>query len=111
MLLSFNGTLVYQLGAWAPGATSAVIDFVLLEAVRWGCDAGMHTLDLGRTELSDTHLRDFNRAWGARETVLAYHELRDQPPTRERARGSWTGPLIRHSPSVVGRILGEALCR
>lgn len=111
VLLSFNGTLVYQLGAWAPGATSAVLDLVMLEAVRWGCNAGMHTLDLGRTELSETHLRDFNRSWGARESVLAYHELRDQPPVRERAGGSWTRPLIRHSPSVVGRIFGEELCR
>ena len=111
VLLSFNGALVYQLGAWAPGATSAVMDLVLLEAVRWGCDAGMHTFDLGRTDLADTHLRDFNRAWGAKESVLAYHELRDEPPARKRAGGFWTGPLIRHSPSVVGRMLGEALCR
>jgi hypothetical protein len=111
VLLSFNDTLIYQLGARGPGATSAVMDLVLLEAIRWGCDAGMHTLDLGRTELSDAGPREFNLSWGARESVLAYHQLRDQSPARERTGGSWTRPLIRHSPSAVGRVLGEALCR
>jgi CelD/BcsL family acetyltransferase involved in cellulose biosynthesis len=112
VLLCFNGGLVYGYDASDPAAPPRTDDLLVLEAIRWGCQAGMRTLDLGRTALSDAGLREFKLSWGAEESVLAYHQLRDEPPpARERVSGSWTGPLIRRSPSIVGRLLGEAHCR
>jgi hypothetical protein len=109
VLLCFNGRLVYGYGAADRGAPPRAEDLLVLEAIRWGCQAGMHTLDLGRTALSDVAVREFKLSWGAEESVLAYHQLRDEPPpAHERAGGTWTGPLIRRSPSIVGRLLGES---
>jgi hypothetical protein len=108
VLLCFNGKLVYGYGAADRAAPPRLDDLLVLEAIRWGCQAGMRTLDLGRTALSDAGLREFKLSWGAEESVLAYHQLRDEPPAHERASGAWIGPLIRRSPSIVGRLLGES---
>ena len=108
VLLCFNGRLVYGYGAADRAAPPRPDDLLVLEAIRWGCHAGMRTLDLGRTALSDVGVREFNLSWGAEESVLAYHQLRDDPPPApEQAGGSWTGPLIRRSPSIVSRLVGE----
>jgi hypothetical protein len=108
ILLCFNGRLVYGYSAADRAAPPRPDDLLVLEATRWGCHAGMHTLDLGRTAFADVGLREFKLSWGAEESVLAYHQLRDEPPAHERASGTWIGPLIRRSPSIVGRLLGES---
>lgn len=65
-----------------------------------------------RTALPDTGLRAFNLSWGAAERTLDYHLLDDRAPAaHERAGGSWSEPLIRRGPSMVGRLLGETHCR
>lgn len=108
VLLCFNGRLVYGYGAADRAAPPRPEDLLVLEAVRWGCHAGMPTLDLGRTALSDVGVREFKLSWGAEESVLAYHQLRDDPPPApKQAGGSWTGLLIRRSPSIVSRLVGE----
>jgi hypothetical protein len=112
VLLCFNGRLVYRYGASDRAAPPSADDLLILEAIRWGCQGAMHSLDLGGAALSDRELREFKLSWGAEERVLAYHQLRDDPPeTGDRAAGSWAAPLIRRSPSIAGRLLAEALFR
>jgi hypothetical protein len=109
VLTSFNRILTFQYGACAEGERSGPArDLVVLAAIRWGCEAGMHTLDLGREDADDG--LDFKLSLGAEERLVAYRQLRDDPPPRRcRDRGAWTAPLIRHTPAMVSRLLGEAL--
>jgi hypothetical protein len=111
LLTSFNRTLAYHYGACAEDeASNLAHDLVLLAAIRWGCEAGMHTLDFGREGFEDDSARDFKRSLGAVERFLAYRQLRDDPPPPpRRARGAWAAPLIRHTPAIVSRLFGEAL--
>jgi hypothetical protein len=106
VLLCFNGTVLLQYGASGTGAADALLR---VEAVRWGCRAGMRTLDLGRTAHGDERARELNLAWGAEERELAYHELGPETRARTgRTPGAWAAPLIRNSPAVVGRLIGDA---
>jgi hypothetical protein len=113
VFLCFNGTLRYECGAAEAGAPpDQPHDLLLLEAVRWGCAAGMRRLSLGRTPFGCTGLREFKLSWGAEERVLEFHEIGDGPPRAPaQASGSWAAPLIRHSPPIVSRVLAEALYR
>lgn len=103
---SFNRTLAYQYGGPAPDGDG---DPVLRAAVRWGCRAGMRTLELGRIELDDERRRGLMLSLGAQEALLDYRELRDDEPRQRRARLAWTAPLIRRTPLVVSRAVGEAV--
>ncbi len=127
VFLAFNGTLVYKYGASDPAALGKRPNNLLfLEAIRWGCQAGMHTLDMGRTDIGHDSLRDFKLSWGANERTLEYHELSDAPAraaadadadAEAEAASATAGmarhiaPLIRRSPPIVGRMIGEALYR
>ncbi|HEX7298623.1 MAG TPA: GNAT family N-acetyltransferase [Solirubrobacteraceae bacterium] len=114
VFLAFNGTLIYKYGASDASALGKRPNNLLfLEAIRWGCEAGMHTLDMGRTDIGHESLREFKLSWGAEERTLEYHQLADGH--REAAQGMGlahkVAPLIRRSPPVVGRLVGAALYR
>jgi hypothetical protein len=107
VVLCFNGTVLLRYGGAGAGAAD---ELLRLEALQWGCYAGMRTLDLGRTACADGSERELKLAWGAEERELAYHELGDDAPVRSgRAPGAWAAPLIRHTPAFVGRAVGEAM--
>jgi CelD/BcsL family acetyltransferase involved in cellulose biosynthesis len=116
VFLAFNGTLIYKYGASDPAALGKRPNNLLfLEAIRWGCAEGIHTLDLGRTDIGHETLREFKASWGAHERTLEYHELGASP---RRATAESTGgmarhvaPIIRRSPPIVGRMIGAALYR
>ena len=114
VFLAFNGTLIYKYGASDPAALGKRPNNLLfLEAIRWGCAASMHTLDLGRTDIGHESLREFKASWGAHESTLEYHEFggapRDVESTGDVARH--LAPIIRRSPPIVGRMIGAALYR
>jgi CelD/BcsL family acetyltransferase involved in cellulose biosynthesis len=114
VFLAFNGTLTYKYGASDAAALSKRPNNLLfLEAIRWGCEAGMHTLDLGRTDIGHESLREFKLSWGAEERTLSYHELSDRQQRDAPGAGvaHRVAPLIRRSPPVVGRLVGAALYR
>jgi hypothetical protein len=72
----------------------------------------MHSLDLGRTDWDHQSLREFKLSWGAEERTLEYRHLgagQDRVDGSRIARRA--GPVIRHSPAFVGRLVGEALYR
>jgi CelD/BcsL family acetyltransferase involved in cellulose biosynthesis len=113
VFLAFNGTLVYKYGASDASALGKRPNNLLfLEAIRWGCAAGMHTLDLGRTDIGHESLREFKLSWGAEERTLEYHQLADRRrETEGMGLAHRVAPLIRRSPPVVGRLVGAALYR
>jgi CelD/BcsL family acetyltransferase involved in cellulose biosynthesis len=113
VFLAFNGVLTYKYGASNPAHLKLQPNNALLmEAIRWGCENGMHTFDLGRTDLENEGLRSFKRGWGTRERELAYSCL----PAREpgAARGGVPGVIktvITRTPPLTGRLIGTALYR
>jgi CelD/BcsL family acetyltransferase involved in cellulose biosynthesis len=114
VFLSFNGTLIYKYGASDPAALGKRPNNLLfLEAIRWGCENGMHTLDLGRTDSGHESLREFKLSWGAVERTLDYHELAEGEPSSSNGMGlaRRAAPIIRNSPPLVSRLIGEALYR
>jgi CelD/BcsL family acetyltransferase involved in cellulose biosynthesis len=113
VFLAWNQQLIYKFGAsdredWVRGANH----LVLWTAIRWGCQAGYRTLDLGRTDTEHDSLRAFKARWRAHEVPLIYTHLGAAP------RAARPGPasralahIIRRSPTVVCRTVGELLYR
>jgi len=114
VFLACNGRLIYKYGASDPAALGKRPNNLLfLEAISWGCENGMRSLDLGRTDLGHESLREFKLSWGAEETTLSYYELTDaeRRPSEGPGLAGRAAPLIRRSPPVVSRLIGEALYR
>jgi lipid II:glycine glycyltransferase (peptidoglycan interpeptide bridge formation enzyme) len=113
VFLAAGSTLTYKYGASRRRDLALRPNNLLfMEAIRWGCEHGLRTLDFGRTDLDNEGLLAFKRSWGATESPLAYTFLGKSNPDRppgpaQRAVSS----VIRHSPPVVGRLVGEALYR
>jgi CelD/BcsL family acetyltransferase involved in cellulose biosynthesis len=114
VFLTCNGTVTYKYSA----SDSASLrkrpnNLLLLEAIRWSCEAGFRTFDFGRTELENEGLRAFKRSWGATELSLDYTGLGDRrpEPEAESLRERLMSKTIRRSPVLVGRLAGEALYR
>jgi CelD/BcsL family acetyltransferase involved in cellulose biosynthesis len=105
--------LLYKYGASDPGALSLRPNNVLFsDVIRWAADDGLTSLDLGRTDLGHEGLRDFKRSWGADETTLAYTYAGKAAPSGDEGRaGRALASVIRRSPPVVGRAVGEMLYR
>ena len=114
VFLAYNGKLIYKYGASDPAALGKRPNNLLfLEAIRWGCEHGMRSLDLGRTDIGHESLREFKLSWGAEETTLRYYELTDaeRRPADGPGLAGRAAPLIRRSPPLVSRLIGEALYR
>ncbi len=113
--LHWNRTLTYKFGASQDDSLSLrPNNLIFWEAIRWGCEQGYAVLDMGRTSIENTGLRDFKGRWGAQETLLTYSMLssRDVRFTND---GSLLMPvmkgIIRKSPRWVCRAIGELLYR
>lgn len=113
VFLHFGGTLTYKYGASRRADLYLRPNNLLfMEAIRWGCENGMRTLDLGRTDLDNAGLLAFKRSFGPAESPLPYSYL--GAPRRDPARGlpgRALSTVIQHSPAGVGRLVGEALYR
>jgi CelD/BcsL family acetyltransferase involved in cellulose biosynthesis len=113
VFLSTGATLTYKYGASRRRHLGMRPNNLLfMEAIRWGCDHGRRILDFGRTDLANDGLRAFKRSWGADESALSYTYLGGRIPDQadgvpQRA----VKAVIRHSPPLVGRLIGEALYR
>lgn len=113
VFLVCNGTLTYKYGASdARHLDKRPNNLMMMQAIRWGCDRGCHTFDLGRTDLDNDGLRSFKRGWGAEESELSYtYVARSAPRGAGRLRKEVLEPAIRHGPPALGRIVGAALYR
>jgi CelD/BcsL family acetyltransferase involved in cellulose biosynthesis len=111
IFLTYNGTLTYKYGASDRRYLAKRPNNLLFaEAIRWGSANGISVLDFGRTDPENEGLRSFKRSWGADERSLVYTRLTKKPDEirRDRAKRPLRY-LIRHSPPLVGRLVGAAL--
>jgi CelD/BcsL family acetyltransferase involved in cellulose biosynthesis len=113
VFLRWNGTVIYKHSASDPSAWGLrPNNAVLWHAIRWACENGYSTFDLGRTDASNRGLRTFKRGWAVEEEPLSYAfigRLSDRPDRGGAAALAAT--VIRRSPPFVCRALGEALYR
>lgn len=113
LFLTWNRRLIYKYGAsdrahWKLGANF----LVHWTAMEWGCANGYRTYDFGRTDEGHESLREFKAAWGSTEVPLVYTHLGQSPHALGRGGGaSVFNQIIRHSPTVVCRAVGELLYR
>jgi CelD/BcsL family acetyltransferase involved in cellulose biosynthesis len=114
VFLTCNGTVTYKYSASDfASLKKRPNNLLLLEAIRWSCEAGFSTFDFGRTEVENEGLRAFKRSWGARELDLDYTCLADRAPepASESLRERIMSTTIQRSPALVGRLAGEAFYR
>jgi CelD/BcsL family acetyltransferase involved in cellulose biosynthesis len=113
VFLTFRDVLTYKYGASDERFLAARPNNLLfMEAIRWGCEHGMRTLDFGRTHWHQEGLRAFKLAWGAEERELRYRNLGGATaPGRSAQIERWLGAAIRRSPPLAGRVIGEVLYR
>ena len=112
LFLRWNDTLTYKYGASDPAFLALrPNDLIFWEAIRWGCAHGCTSLDLGRTDLDNTGLRDFKSRWGAVESSLSYTYSPIAPASQPGKLRHALGKLIRSAPPWVCRAIGEALYR
>jgi CelD/BcsL family acetyltransferase involved in cellulose biosynthesis len=111
--LQRDAVLTYKYGASDERFLAARPNNLLfMEAIRWGCEHGMRTLDFGRTHRHQEGLRAFKLAWGAEERELRYRNLGGATaPGRSAQIERWLGAAIRRSPPLAGRVIGEVLYR
>jgi len=113
VFLNFGDVLTYKYGASdARHLPSRPNNLLFMEAIRWGCEHGMRSLDFGRTDCGHESLRAFKLAWGAEERELRYTHVGGESGggghrTLERALGS----VLRRSPPLASRLVGELLYR
>ncbi len=113
LTLRHNRTLMYKYGcsdrsAGAVGGTQ----FLLWEAIREARDAGLHELDMGRSDWDNPGLIAFKDRWGASRSCLAYLRY---PACRERPRAEWPVRIAKRvfglAPSALANAAGRIVYR
>ena len=110
--------LVLAVAGTAVGAATGPENGLLFwHAIRTACEQGYRWFDFGRTDIGHEGLRNFKLSWGAVEEPIFYETLGAEtppPPAADGSEGMATrvlGTVIRHSPPLVCRAVGEALYR
>lgn len=113
VFLGWNRHLIYKYGASDPTAWRLRPNNLLFwKVMEWACADGYAVLDFGKTELSNRGLRDFKTRWGASELPLMYAVISDRPPQpRGKLMSTLLARIIRASPPLTGRLIGELLYR
>jgi CelD/BcsL family acetyltransferase involved in cellulose biosynthesis len=113
VFLHWQQTLTYKYAASSgEGQEYRPNNLLTWTAMRWGCEKGMTTFDLGRTGLENAGLQRFKRGWGAAELPLSYSLLSDKPPKVSDGRLMLLmESFIQKAPPWVCRVAGELLYR
>jgi CelD/BcsL family acetyltransferase involved in cellulose biosynthesis len=113
VFLCHRGVLTYKYGASdARYLGLRPNNLLFMDAIRWGCGNGFHTLDFGRTDWDHASLAAFKRGWGAEEQELRYRRLADGEARATRPHLQRVADaLIRRGPPITSRIAGEVLYR
>ena len=118
VFLRWNETVVYKFGASDESSWKLRPNHMLMwHAIRTACEQGYRWFDFGRTDIGHEGLRNFKLSWGAVEEPIFHETLGAAPepaPSADGSKGMATrvlGTVIRHSPPLLCRAVGEALYR
>jgi CelD/BcsL family acetyltransferase involved in cellulose biosynthesis len=111
VFLNYNGTVIYKYSASNEAYWRLFPNKLLLwRAIQLSCERGYAVFNFGNSPADNSGLREFKLGWGATETDLI-HSYIGATPVRNPdgvSRKVMSG-VIRHSPAVVCRFLGELL--
>ena len=109
VFLLHGRTMIYKFGASESDAQRLRPNHLLMwSAIREARDRGLDVFDFGRTDLNGDSLREFKLGWGTREELIVYSHLGTESDHRGTGRAAAAfAPLIRRSPPVVCRTIGE----
>jgi CelD/BcsL family acetyltransferase involved in cellulose biosynthesis len=113
VFLAYGDVLTYKYGASdARFLQARPNNLLFMEAIRGGCEGGFRVLDLGRTHWGQEGLRAFKLSWGAEERELRYRHVGGAHSWSAGRRGErMVAAVIRRSPPLAGRAIGEVLYR
>ena len=112
VFLTWNGVVTAKYSASSAAAWSLHPNNVIFwEAIRYGCVNGFRAFDFGRTEAAAASLRQFKLSWGAVEEPLPYTMIGDKSSNGRAIGLGLASSVIRRSPRLVTRVLGEVLYR
>lgn len=112
VFLDWNGTVVYKYGASDATAWSLRPNHLIFwDAIRRACIEGNHTFDFGRTELSNTGLREFKAGWGAEELPLTYASFAEHPRQPSGELPKVVQRLLQRAPRWACEAVGTVLYR
>jgi hypothetical protein len=111
IVLDHKHTLTYKFGASDPSTRELRPNHaVFWSMMAWGISNGRRFLDMGRSDVDNTGLRQFKSSWGATEVPLVYSFVGEAP--REGAGPArLLRPIIRSTPPTICRLIGETLYR
>jgi CelD/BcsL family acetyltransferase involved in cellulose biosynthesis len=113
IFLAWNQHLIYKYSASDRRQLNLRPNLMVLwAAMEWGCRNGYQTFDMGRTDADNESLRVFKAGWGSTEVPLMYTHLgRSIRPRGQTGASRGLALLIRHTPTIVCRAVGELLYR
>jgi CelD/BcsL family acetyltransferase involved in cellulose biosynthesis len=113
LFLVHKGIAVYKYGASDASRWHLKPNHLLFwRVIQWCCENGIELLDFGRSDLESQGLRRFKSSWGAQEVPLVYSTLGSPGGAASGRRlASAMNIVIRHSPRLVCRVVGELLYR
>jgi CelD/BcsL family acetyltransferase involved in cellulose biosynthesis len=114
VFLTFNHTVIYKYAASRPDAlANRPNDWLVYNVLRLASEEGYRVFDFGISDRKQAGLRRFKCNWGAKEIDVHTVQLvgRAKRPVEESTLFKLTGCVIRNSPPVVCRCLGEVFYR
>lgn len=85
-------------------------NLIMWEALKWYCQQGFKTMNLGRTELEHHGLLQYKRTWGTKENLIKYYryDIRkkaflQKPPGSTNFHTS----LLVRTPTILLRLIGH----
>ncbi len=108
---AWNSTLVCKYSARSDRfVNSDAIHLIFWTAIRWACENGYRTFDLGRSSVEQAQLRSFKTGWTAHEQPLPYSWIAPAPlRSSSRRLHAALSVVIRHSEPWLCRVMGELL--
>jgi CelD/BcsL family acetyltransferase involved in cellulose biosynthesis len=114
LFLAHKRTIVYKYGASDASRWHLKPNHLLFwRVLEWGSQEGFGVLDFGRSDAESQGLRQFKSGWGAVEVPLRYARMGKAGGAAAGTGrlGSAVHLVIRRSPPLVCRALGELLYR
>jgi CelD/BcsL family acetyltransferase involved in cellulose biosynthesis len=112
VFLEWNGRVLYKFGASTQRAWPLrPNNLIFWTAIRRSCERGARELDFGRSDLPDDGLRAFKAGWGGVERPLIYTTLGGKPDAGGERIVRLVRPVLRHTPTWIGRGVGEVFYR
>jgi CelD/BcsL family acetyltransferase involved in cellulose biosynthesis len=114
VFLTFNRTVIYKYAASLPAAlTDRPNDWLVYSALQHAAEEGYETFDFGISDRNQDGLRRFKCNWGAEESDVHTVQLVGpaQSPVEDSALFRMSSLVIRHSPTIACRCLGEVFYR